>query len=159
MEGLTVICKRGAKVKSTHPLSSWHIATWGMRFLATWLSLGARWCKPASTFIFLIFCLQAHGGNFLIICFSLFSYLLFYNFFVYELSDFFWFYAFVSLWSFCRSNKMAQWRQRLFDEIAQVLENKIEANLCLLHYYWRYQILRGKQEGSMGVPSEVIDQM
>jgi hypothetical protein len=54
---------------------------------------------------------------------------------------------------------MALWRQRLFDEIAQAFEIKVEANLCLLHYYWMYQILRGKQEGSMGVPSEVIDQM
>jgi hypothetical protein len=47
---------------------------------------------------------------------------------------------------------MAQWRQRLFDEIAQALENKVEANLCLLHYYWMYQILTGKQEGSNGSP-------
>jgi hypothetical protein len=55
--------------------------------------------------------------------------------------------------SFCSCNKMARWWQKLFDKIAQTLEDEVANVLCLLLWCCRYQICNNKQEGNMGDPS------
>ncbi len=156
MEGLAVICKGEFKVKTTHPSSSWLVVTVGLQFHATCRLLKYCRCLRALDWFFgLVDCLLFEA------CWTSCSLFLWFYSCVYFTTEARWcksshdlilIYFVIDhscLWSL--ASLIILWLEqngmmatKLFDGIAQALENEATVDLVFGALIYKYQICNNR---------------